>query len=123
MKGALLLSEDHDLFAKSEQMLLSAGGISAPGDTVQVSNDEGQLFTLFHDGGDDFRSWPIIPRPGVAAPDLSVITAFSVECRWERYFAAVVASIAQLADGRTWVLDGKDVLWDAKCVNPDEVSL
>lgn len=123
MKSALLISSDRRLFEKAEKMLLSMGGDSAPGSVAQVQREDGYLFNLFNTAPDDFGDWPMVPRPGVSVPDVSLAIGLTVECRSERWFVELTGLIAALTDERTWVLDGDDILWDARFVDPDQVRL
>jgi hypothetical protein len=118
-----LISSDRRLFEKAEKMLLSMGGDSAPGSVAQVQGEDGYLFNLFNTAPDDFRDWPMVPRPGVGVPEVSLAIGLTVECGSERCFTELIGLIAALTDEQTWVLDGDDMLWDARFVDPDQIRL
>lgn len=60
--------------------------------------------------------WFDLDEPLTAAgefniPDLSTMSGWMVECRWNDLLADLVAVIAVELDQPAWVLDGKNMLW------------
>lgn len=128
MKGAFLISTDPELFQQVNEILVAKGGSSAPDRVVQVSNEDGSLFTVYGDLGDEFA---VDLAEGVdetrgefdSIPELSVRTSCWIECRSGESFVEWVTAIAEARSTPTWVLDGDGVLWTVESLKPAEVRL
>lgn len=129
MKGAFLLSESQSLFSDACAALVRRGATYAEGDggVAQYRDAEGRLFTLFGTVDPEFdwefREGPFSLAGQAVMPDMSTVTACSVECRWEELFAVVVKAIASELTTPAWVLDGDGVLWLASEVDPKRIRL
>jgi hypothetical protein len=126
MKGAFLVSEDHELFDKARDVLVTLGAMySAEMGAVQAKDQHGHLFTLYREAEPEweFRVGPFTAGPGVIVPDMSLLAGYAIECNSEEYFTKIVKDVATVAGGHSWVLDGDGVLWPALDVDPARVRL
>lgn len=126
MKGALLLSDDPQIFEKICALLVSRGGEcgGAVGERVAQVRVKGMLFNAFEGAElEDESIEPFFPEPGVPLPDRATVTGCDLECRSEEVFVALVRDIAALSDAATWILDGNGTVWRAADVDPDRLQL
>lgn len=127
MKGAYLVAHQPDLFQIVSRVLVDRGAVSDPaGGITQYTDPRGRLFTAEADPGPefDYRDPPFIAAAaGQPQPDMSTVTAISVDCRWEDLFVQLCADIAAAAPGPVWVLDGDGVIWPAAAVDPRRLRL
>lgn len=98
-------------------------------DAIQVRlNEADDRFTLedfrrFCDDAWTYSDPPHFPAPGVTMPDFAQVVPYDASCHSESRFAHLVRVVAELSGKPAWVLDGNDVLWDARNVDPDRVLL
>jgi hypothetical protein len=129
VKGALLLAESPHVFTATADVLRGEGAtyIDADGGVVQLTDDDGRLLTVFKQIGEaterTYRDDVEAVMPGVQPPDMSLVTACDVECRWEDLFVSVMRLLADRLTEPVWVLDGDGVLWAAGAVDPRRVVL
>lgn len=129
MKGAFLISVGEDFFKEIVESLLADGAdyTAEFGGEVQLQDDEGRLFALYPvdpDHAYEYRDGPFVPAgPEVDVPDMRIAIACSVECRWEDLFVATVGRLAARLRRPMWVLDNRNVVWDAAAVGSTRVAL
>lgn len=129
MKSASVVSEDNDLFEKFASLLAENGGHRAPG-MAQLVDAEGRMITVFATTSDEWLAElqlpPEVPERIVGRPPqqpLSLLTACTVECRWETVFVSWVQRLARQSSADVWVLDGDDVLWASDQLDADALRL
>lgn len=131
MKGASLVALDSGLFLRAAAAIAELGEVRTwsdnEGGVVQLTDDEGRLFTLYEgipEGTEwELREGPFEVAPGVELPDMQSVIGCPFECRWEDLVVRLAAAIARASDEPTWVLDGDGVVWDAEAVDPSAVIL
>ena len=106
MSGGFLLGMDGDLFRRASMVLVDMGATTArtdDGDAVQLSDDEGRLFTLYErvpEGTDwEVRDGPFRSSPGAQVPDMDAVVACPFESRWHNLVAKVARRIADASRG------------------------
>lgn len=129
MKSAFLISLGEAFFEEvMESLVLDGADCTADfGGQVQLQDEEGRLFTVYPvdpDHAYEYREGPFVPAgPDVDVPDMRTAIACSVECRWEDLFVATVGRLAARLRRPMWVLDNRNVVWDASTVDPTRVAL
>ena len=97
-------------------------GVSIGGDSVQLSDPEGRLLTMFDNAEPDWE-WRNATLLGSGeAVDLGCLTGYAVECRWEQMFCEVIGALDARV-GSLWVVDGDGVLWPAKQLDASRIQL
>lgn len=127
MKGAFVLGNSPNLYAAMEEALIADGGRSAAGQTAQVEDRSGVLFTVFgdvgHMGESESRAAPAAVCGDVRDLRQDAATACWVECRSEDVFVRWIREIAAGLADPIWVLDGDGVLWAVESLDPSELVL
>jgi hypothetical protein len=124
MKSAFIVSADPRFWSVATEILVKRGASIAE-DVIQLDHPSGYLFTLFRmtEPTDEAVREPLVAAPGMQqVPDLSGTEVYVAECRSEALFVDVVRDLAQAAHG-TWVIDGDDVVWDAREIDAAALRL
>lgn len=128
MKGAFIVSTDEGLYTQVEQTLVDRGGHAAPDHVVQITDDNGVLFTVFGELGEEFAA-DLAAGADEFRGDIDAIPAFSTstscwaECASEQAFVSWVSMIARARREPMWVLDGDGVLWTSSALDPARLRL
>jgi hypothetical protein len=128
MKGAFIVSSNENLYAQVEQILVDSGGRAAPDHIVQIKDDNGVLFTVFGELGEEFATDLAAGADETrgdidATPTFSTSTSCWAECSSEEAFVHWISVIADARREPTWVLDGDGVLWTSSALDPTGVRL
>ncbi len=93
--------------------------------TAQLRTADGTVVTAYTSPEIDREIYngPLVPASGVDVPDPLEVHACMIECRSEYVFAELVKSLALELQGRSWILDGDGLVWDAGLVDPRRVRL
>ena len=127
MKSALLLSEAPNVYGKVRTIMLDWGAVTDnPGEVVQYADGDGRLLTVFEDPGEDWEEElieSITPAEAGVVPNLPLVSACYIECRWEDLFAAKMRLIAESLSETTWIFDSNGTIWRADRVDPTRIQL
>lgn len=130
MRGGFLIGLDAGLYERAMRSLEALGAEVAAhdlGGAVQLTSEDGVLFTLFEripvGAESEIRKGPFRSAAGVQLPDMSRVTACPFECRSPELVSSLARAIAVATGAPTWVLDSDSVVWDAKLVDPKLILL
>ena len=123
MKGATVVCWDSRFLVRAGQILRDLGyGLVADEQFLQL-REGGRLFTMYPDG--ESLKYLTEDLDPMEYPELFRDDArdFQVECRWEEQFCRIVRSLAEGTEGKLIVIDGDSVVWDARSLDPERISL
>jgi hypothetical protein len=129
MKGALLISLNEHMFDALVLIARDDGADYSPeyGGLIQATDDSGRSFTLYPAGRKEAQidlGEPLNPASEeVHIPEMDRVTVCVVECRWEDLFVETVGRFASRLSFPLWVLDDRDVVWNADDIDPKRIFL
>ena len=124
MKGAIVVVTPPTNLLAELAVVASESGftVRVGGESVQVSDAEGRLLTMFEDADPGWEWRHATPIGTDRQVELSGFGGFATECRWEALFCELIGALgARVRDVQ--VVDGDGVLWPADQLDASRIRL